>query len=268
MTFFGPSGQGYTPASGTNLAGIWRYMNFGSGQTSGSAPVDSWIGYIGGTHPISNTFADLGTTSMSLVAVNGSTGFGYLLGLPNNLVVGDTLWYSMRHYRPTGWLDTSAGGHVKFLRYHTFVTGGGNGGYDDIYLNNNGSYYFIYEGEQNPEDLIGGSTAFAPVTGVWETYDYKVVFDTSPVSTGGLAEISFWKNKTLISHITDRRTLNNSSDYCAEIHDRTYWNNGSPQNQTMYVGRYAVAAKIAGVRDDTSKLTTDAAGTRLIALGF
>jgi hypothetical protein len=245
-------------------------MNYGIGQTNGSSPVDSWLDSVGGTYVISNTYADSGTTSMRLDAFGGNTAFGYLLALPSSAQAGDTLWFSVRTYRPVGYSD-SANPWLKFFRMHTFKSDGvSNGGYDDVYIFNDGTFHFIYEGAQiwEPGSDVSGWTGATPVIGAWETWDYAVTFDTTPKSQGGKAEVFFWKNKALVGHITDLATLAANNYKVSEIHHSSYWNGGAPQNQSLYVGRYAVAAKIVGLRDDTPFLTADSAGTPLIALGF
>lgn len=260
-----------TGGSSTNLAAIWRYTNFGVGQTAGAAPVDSWIGSVGGSYQISNSVGDAGPTSLALAALAGNTNFGYYLQMTANAVPGDSLWYSVRTFAPTGY-NYTATPYLKFLRYHTFTTptgnSGNNGGYDDIYHDNDGHFHFIYEGESVNENFAGGSTAFAPVNNVWETWDYRVVFGTVPLSSGGTADVYFWKNKVLIGRLQDRITMLGSGYSCREIHHSTYWNGGASQNQTLYIGRYAVAAKIAGLRDDTPFLNTDTNGYPLIALNY
>lgn len=268
----------YSAASSgsTDLANIWRYQDFGTGFTVGNTPTASWMGLFG-TAVVSNTFADLGTTSMRLDAFSGNTSFGYYLALPTNLVEGDTLWFSARMYRPTGYSDVSAGGHLKFYRFHTFTSGAAHGGYIDMYLGTGGGFHFIYEGTQgnygqpwvpDNNDASGGFLGYAPTTGVWETYDMCAVMGHVPKDSGGLAEVWFWKGKNLVGHVTSRETMTLANYTCSEIHHTTYWNNGAPQNESLYIGRFAVAAKIAGVRDDTNLLTTDTSGNRLIAVGY
>ena len=267
----------------TDLASIWRYLNFGTGFTNGSTPAASWLGLTGAA-TISNTQVEPGaTTAMRLDAVNASTVFGYYLQLPNMAHEGDTLYFSARMFRPTGYID-GGHAHMKFFRFHTSPAGGGNQGYVDMYLGTSpDGFHFIYEGTQNnasyaypktpwvPDpsaDVIGPGLTPRPTTGVWETFDMAVTFGHVSKDAGGLGELWFWKNKQLLAHITSRETMVTTTDVVDQIHQTTYWNSGAPQNQSLYVGRCAVAAKIAGLRDDTQFLAADVSGNRLIALGL
>jgi hypothetical protein len=270
------------PAEGTDLGSIWRYQDLGTGQTPGNAASDAWMAG-GGIGRISTDFSDGGTTSLKMTIDADEEQFGFTLILPTNLVNGDTLWFSTRTYRPTGY-DDSASPRLKFIRMHTETSGGSNVGYVDWYLDNIGEFHFIYEGTQgnpayaypdtawvpDPDGDTGnpGFQGHAPTTGVWETWDVCTVFGDVPKASAGTAESFLWKNKELVGHVTTRETFAGATNRADEIHLTTFWNGGAPQTQSLYVGRYAVAAKIAGVRDDTASLTTDESGNRLIALGY
>jgi hypothetical protein len=275
----GPVEEG---GASTDLGSIWRYQDLGTGQTPGNAASDAWMAG-GGIGRISTDFTDGGTTSLKMTIAEDADQFGYTLILPTNLVNGDTLWFSTRTYRPTGYSD-AASPRLKFIRMHTETSAGANVGYVDWYLDNIGEFHYIYEGTQgnpayaypgtawvpDPDGDTGnpGFQGHAPTTGVWETWDVCTVFGNVPKASGGTAESFFWKNKVLVGHVTTRETLASSTNRVDEIHHTTFWNGGAPQAQSLYVGRYAVAAKIAGVRDDTSFLATDESGNRVIALGY
>ncbi len=255
-----PSGQ---PGGGdTDTSAILLFEDFSGGTVGANVnQVDRF-----GSCTYSNTVVETGkTTSMACTASAGSTAFGYSFDLNVHGTYGDTLWFCVRMFRPTGYSDT-ANPWLKFFRMRTYPAGGGDLGYDDVYLYNDGTFHFIYEGV-NSWQSITTTDADKPVTGVWETYDYMVVFDGTAAADGGNARVRFWKNRVLLGEVTDRVTLIGTGSYVSECHHSTYWNGGAPKNEILYVSEAAVAAKIAGVRDDTPYLATDANGLPLIALG-
>lgn len=198
-------------------------------------------GFSGST--VSNIQAYSGKNSCQMSVKQGDTAFGEFGNTfthPTPVTQGQQLWVRVRTFWPVGstYNSIGEGDHLKFLRFHTTSTVTENLGYDDIYINPQGSnppFQFIYEGEQ-VWDFIG--VAPGPNTiqfGKWETYEYYVRFDTKSVNNGGVAEVKFWKNGVLLADMKDRFTLANATAWSDATYLFTYWNGGSPITQVMYV---------------------------------
>lgn len=183
----------------------------------------------------------------------GDTGFGVwggVIGFPQKAYKGETIWYLVHTYMPTGfdYHAYAAGNRLKFLRIHTADSAGKNIGYNDIYFDGLGSVNplaFIYEGELR-WSKVGGAPHF-PVFDQWESYEVAVTLDTVPVSQGGKALIRFWKNGVLVDEIRDRITLKAETAYADGAYLFTYWNGGAPKTQSMYVDEITVTNKAKGV---------------------
>lgn len=268
--------------SSTNTAQILKYVSYTGGTNGANVSGANFSAY--GTCKYSNAVVEgSDTTSMALSINAGQTAHGFAYMDPVNEAAcpkkGDTLWVSVRMFRPTGYSNQSsgAGSHLKFFRIRTYNTGGGNGanspGYDDVYLassgsssgGSSGSWQSFYEGTSIWNQITGPGNE--PVNNVWETYDWEVVFDNVAQASGGQGRIRFWRNKILLGEVS-RTTLTNATAFGQEVHYSTYWNGGAPQTQTMYINKVAIAIKKAGGRDDSSYLTTDSSGRPLIAVGL
>jgi hypothetical protein len=236
----------------TCSAFAWRInMNFDNGALgvkaqststtlSGSALNGVFNDAAGATY-FTNAISYEGGRAAELNITQGCTCFGTwggIINYPSQLKKGDQIWFRVRTYMPVGFnYDSSGeGNHLKFMRIHTQDTAGNNQGYNDWYINPKGSsiaHQFIFEGEQVWNYF--GSSQYAPVLGVWETYEFYVKFDNVPVSKGGMGEVRVWKNGVLLADITDRMTLATASSVSDRAHLFTYWNGGSPATQKMYV---------------------------------
>lgn len=193
---------------------------------------------------------------------SGAEGFGAFGGIydfPSHVTEGQELWVRVRVFWPDGF-SWNANPWLKFLRIHTTDSGGSNHGYDDWYIDIDGSTHthrFIYEGEQ-VWYRFGGKTN-DPQHNTWETYEMYIKFDDVPASQGGQSVVRFWKNGVLIGETSDRETLNNSSVFAESFYIFTYWNGGAPQTQSMYVDDVIITT-------DTPN-ATDAAGNPYIGVG-
>lgn len=184
--------------------------------------------------------------SAKLHIEEGKTGYGSWGGefiFPEKAVRGDTLWYQVHVYFPEGFdhYAYGEGGRLKFLRIQTKSASNKNHGYLDIYIDKKGSnvpFKWIYEGAPSwanvgePNDQI--------VKGKWESYQMQVTLDNVPRSVGGLAEVRIWKNGELLTHITEKQTLKESTDYSKRALLFTYWNGGSPKTQSMYADQITI----------------------------
>ncbi len=244
-------------------ANAWTISQNFDGSSVGSPC--GWDAAGGST--VSGVMAYSGAHSCQLTIPAGSTGWGIWGGVinhPSNVTRGQQLWFRVHTFWPKGmtYNSTGEGDHLKFFRFHTMSSSNSNIGYDDIYINPQGQnppFQFIYEGEQ-VWDYIGSTTGTltAPLMGgtqepiqfgVWETYEYYVKFDTVPVTKGGMAEIRFWKNGSLMADMTDRITLASTDAYSDRTHLFTYWNGGAPQAVTMYVDDVVLTTDTPSAKD-------------------
>ncbi len=159
--------------------------------------------------------------------------WGGTITFPKHLHKGDEVWWRVHTHWPKG-MDYSASPRLKFMRIHTCPKGGGNFGYDDIYMNAPGSKHplqFIYEG-QHKWSMIG-TAEDAVQYDAWECYEYYVKFDDKSVDDGGDARVRFWKNGKLLADITDRITLKKPDAYADAAFLFTYWNSSPWQGQML-----------------------------------
>jgi hypothetical protein len=204
---------------------------------------------------VSSAMAYSGSKSCRLTINQGDTGFGMWGGIinhPSNVGRGGEIWLRVRTFMPAGFNYNSngEGDHLKFFRFHTMSNSNSNFGYDDWYINPQGTnppFLFIYEGEQIWDNI--GTPQDAIVLGTWETYEYYVHLDTVPAGSGGLARVRTWKNGLLIAELNDRITLETTDGYSDRTHLFTYWNGGSPATQAMYVDDVELTTDTPAARD-------------------
>jgi len=68
-----------------------------------------------------------------------------------------------------------------------------------------------------------------------------------------------WKNGVLLRDMTDRVTLKKQGGYADSTYIFTYWNQGSPQTQSMYVDDLLIT--------NERPQNTDASGNPFIGMG-
>jgi hypothetical protein len=198
------------------------------------------------------------------------TAFGTWGGIVNTPVLhaGDEIWYRVRTYWPNG-SDLTAyyntglpNSHtdknqpswpeiLKFLRLHTVTPTQGNGGYDDIYIStsptSDHALQFIYEGQQMW--TLVGKVSDRIQLATWETYEVYLKLSDQPMAMGGTARVRVYKDGILLSDIQDRQTLS-AADYTAQdVFVFTYWNNGAPITEAMYVDDMIVTTKTPLAKD-------------------
>lgn len=263
--------NGDKPTSGsTNFSQILYYEDF-TGGTNGSKI--STVSSFGTTSAIIND-DPLGIHGKvardDIVAGDKDWASGGVLTI-GNMVGGSfprysEFWARIKVYMPTGY-SYSASPWFKFFRWRTWnAAGTASPGYIDWYLEPDGDHRVIYEGE-GTWTQVTTNQAFAPTKGQWQDWEMHVVLDSVTVDAGGQARIDLWRDGVLIGSVTNRRTLNNTTDVAKDFLYQTYWNGGAPQNQTLYWTKAAFAAKIPGGRDDTPFLSTDATGKKFIGTG-
>lgn len=256
-------------AGSTNFSQLFHYTPFTGGTNGASiSTVSPWaVGGAGtcviGDDPLGQQ-GKVAVDTIPLGAKGGAIGGNISFG-STPLTSGDEIWFRQKVYIPIG-ASYSASPHLKFFRFRIRQAGGAHVGYDDIYLEPDGDFKFIFEGENSWQNLTTNQ-AFAPVLGQWNVYEGHMVLDNVPVSSGGNARYDFWSNGILVGSVTNRRTLNADTDQCWAAYWQDYWNGGSPQAQTWYWTKTAIAIKRAGGRDDTPYLSTDSGGKLFIGVG-
>jgi len=240
----------------TCSAFAWRIdMNFDNGSVGAVAQGNGFFSDAAKGTYITSDVAYAGGKAAVVNIKQGDTGFGTwggIINYPTLLKKGDQVWFRVRTFMPVGFNYDSygEGNHLKFMRLHTQDTAGNNEGYNDWYINPKGSTIadqYIFEGEQ-VWDMFG-SSLFAPVSGVWETYEFYVKFDNVPVSSGGTGRVRVWKNGILIKDITNRKTLYSATSVSDRAHLFTYWNGGSPATQKMYVDDIVLTSDTPSAKD-------------------
>lgn len=247
----------------TDLSKLYRYYNFNTGVITASV----------------GSVSDWGTTSIGSLAQDPKNKQGIVVkddmqqgknewqggGVHNipRLTKGHEVWFQVKFLMPSG-TNYDAQPWLKFIRFHTFKADGSNRGYVDVYLENDGDWRVIYEGEQVWSELTKDQS-HKPVFDTWETYEMHVVFDTVSQDNGGKARVDFWKNNRLVGSATDIKTLVENSDYCNAVLLRTYWNSNSgvPRNQTWYWDDTAIAIK-NDQRNDSTLLINSSNGIKFI----
>jgi hypothetical protein len=204
---------------------------------------------------------------MTCPALTGGFGnWGGIKALNTALVKGDSIHSQFSTYMPTSSVQlVKAVPHLKYFRYRTYTSGGGNVGYQDIYLNTDngsgdGAIKHIYEGL-----AIWTYTGETIALNTWETFEYRIDFDNVSLDLGGTGRIRIWRAKagvmTLILDITDQKTLVSATDECRSAYMFTYWNGEPAQpttDQVLYADRVIIET-------DMSKLVeTDSNGYKII----
>jgi len=182
-----------------------------------------------------------GNNSCKFANRTGNFGWGGGFKLPSVMRKGDEGWVRFRLYMPNGFdYSATSGGRLKFIRWTTKNSGGGNAGYMDWYWNAPGMvppFQVIREFDTCSTNCWQkfGTASDAPVQGRWETYEMYIKLDDKAVDQGGTGRVRVWKNGKLMGDLTNRPTLpNDANDTVVSIKIFSYWNGGSPKNQFLY----------------------------------
>lgn len=239
----------------TSVSAWTTIRNFNDGTVGANAKgSDAFSGSAGDSY-YSNEQVSEGPLSAELNITAGETAFGSWGGaitFPSNLYKGDEIWLRVKTFMPVGfnYNSTSNGNRLKFLRVHTMSPSAANQGYDDWYINPQGSstpFSWIYEGEQKWVHF--GDSGDAIQLGKWETYEMYLYLDDLPTASGGKARIRLWKDGVLLQDITDRKTLKAADSYAEKIYIFTYWNGGAPKTQKMWMDDIVVTTETPDARD-------------------
>lgn len=241
----------------SNPAFSWtRELTFENGEvgTNARGSAQDFDDAAGGSY-ITNERVLRGDQAAKLTVTDGSTAFGEwggIINFPEPLRKGDEIWFSVNTFFPEGFNydSTGEGEHLKFLRVHVSTPTGANRGYNDWYINPEGSsvpHKFICECQARWFDF--GTSAEAVQRGRWESYEMYIKLDDVPTDEGGNALVRVWKNGSLLREITGAKTLSSATDISTRAHLFTYWNGGAPKSQHMFVDDIIITSDTPSNRD-------------------
>ena len=193
---------------------------------------------------VSSIEAATGSKSCKFAVNSGGTAFGAGFRQPTTMVKYDEAWVRFRLFLPVGfdYGSYSSGNRLKFIRWKTKNSSGGNAGYMDWYINNPGANP-PYQATREFDNCTSyadcwqpfGTASDKPNHGVWETYEMYVKFDDKAVDQGGTGRVRVWKNGKLMGDLTRRPTMPHSTDTMLGVLIFTYWNGGSPKTQHLFL---------------------------------
>lgn len=171
----------------------------------------------------------------------GEEGFGIWGGImdhPTDLTEGNELTFTIETFFPVGF-DFSANPRLKFLRVHTQSIAS-NEGYLDLYILPKGGFSHDSEVVGISSINNGGIPFGKPIVpGVWEKYEVFVKFSSSPGK--GIYRVS--QNGLMIYENTTQKTLKSTASYSDKSYIFTYWNDGAPKTQHMFVKQATLTAR-------------------------
>lgn len=143
---------------------------------------------------------------------------------------------------PASFDFTAPGYHLKFLRFKTDTVADANRGYADIYIKQTGDMFFIHEAITS--SYVDATPGYAIQRDVWETIEYRVVFDSVSKDAGGEGRSTLWikRGNDFIKIIdqTSKPTLFASDDKVSVALLFTYWNGNAPKDQTLQLQRMVI----------------------------
>ncbi|MEC7519463.1 MAG: fibronectin type III domain-containing protein [Myxococcota bacterium] len=189
---------------------------------------------------------------------NGGFGrWGGIVPIRPRLRAGEEVWVRFDVYWPSSF-QFSASPWMKFIRLHSRTSSGGNGGYNDLYIDQADSsssvLRTIKEGHHVWEVYDG-----APIPrGRWERYEMYLSIDDVPASRGGGGRMRIWRDGELIFDRADVPTIPDSGGDIDALYLFTYWNNESPPANHCFVDDLIIATSASPPPN------FDAAGHRFI----
>lgn len=185
----------------------------------------------------------LGEKCARMAIAKGSTGFGSWGGITKHkdkLYEGDEVELDITTWFP-GEFEPEANPRLKFLRVHTRSDVNSNEGYLDLYiLPNKYNYRFSHDNEVTGFSSINNNgTPFGlPLrANKWEQYSVYIKLHSDPL----IGQYKVYQNGSLIYQRTGK-TLLTPTSYADYSYIFTYWNEGSPKNQHMFVKKFSVTA--------------------------
>ncbi|GAB1342529.1 heparin lyase I family protein [Gemmatimonas sp.] len=230
--------SGETPKPGANWS-VVRDFNTG---VEGAVAQRTQDGFddVAGNSIYSNTFSFDGSQAARLTVDSGATGWGRWGGaidFPTALTQGQELWLQLYVYIPEDFVvATPSSGSLKFIRIRTKTASGSNGGYNDIQLandlNQTNAFRMIKE-VQNTWYRFGAAGSFGK--GRWQRLSVHIAFHSVPAALGGGSRIRVWQNGQRLIDEARIQTLSGADHFADSFYLFTYWNDGAPKTQSMWV---------------------------------
>lgn len=183
-------------------------------------------------------------------------GFGTWGGtytLPSACVKNDESWLQCYVYYPANptYIISTDDFWLKYLRFRTVVSGGGNNGALDVQFASDPvtfgdpPFRVLREGttDLRPGDAqsVSFGQGFLLPRGEWVRHDIHIVWDNITVQDGGTARFRMWQNTQLLVDTSTVPTLVNATDSHDMTRIHTFWNPPIPQTQTSYLDDFRVA---------------------------
>jgi MYXO-CTERM domain-containing protein len=233
----------------------WFYEGFEDHEVEESLSGGNPFGAAGRTRA-TDVVAHTGSRSAKMeIRPEDGGGFGQwggTLKLPD-LTTGQSVWVRLWIWWPAAF-EFSASPWMKFIRIHNRTAEGGNGGYNDLYVDNADgetsvlrvikevhNVWETYDGPPLPRDT-------------WERYEMQIIADHVSVDDGGQARFRVWRDDELIFDRTDVPTLTDVGGTLDYVYLFTYWNNEMPPANTVYIDDLSIAL------DDAPPPNVDAHG--------
>ncbi|MCA9629730.1 MAG: hypothetical protein KC766_18775 [Myxococcales bacterium] len=166
--------------------------------------------------------------------------WGGIVPIQPALTKGQEVWVRLQVRWPSEFQFT-ASPWMKFLRLHSTRAGGGNAGYNDLYIDQADStqsvlrtikeahdVWAVYDGPQIPRDQ-------------WESYEMYLFIDDQSVESGGQGRVRIWRDDALIFDRTDVPTIVEAAGTIDYFYLFTYWNNEKPPNNHCYIDDLVIA---------------------------
>ena len=166
--------------------------------------------------------------------------FGGILPIKPALPQGSEIWVRLFVYWPRDF-EFSARPWMKFIRLHNRTGDGGNGGYNDLYVDkadgNTSVLRTIKEGHNRWQTYDGPPLA----RGRWECYEVYLFIDSKSVDAGGKGRFRVWRDGKLIFDRTDVPTIGTADGTIDYLYLFTYWNNEKPPANHVFVDDLLIA---------------------------
>ncbi|MDT8452096.1 MAG: hypothetical protein RQ936_05030 [Gammaproteobacteria bacterium] len=231
-----------------NSAYAWDLTrDFNSGALGMKAEASDAFSEAAGGAEYSNERSVEGGKSAKLKVVGGTEGFGYwggIIGFPQKVFRGETIWLEMYIYMPdTFVIKTPGNGSLKFLRFRSRKADGAHSGYVDMQI--------IDDGSSDPEEFrmlreIQDEWFYYGQNGMltrdkWHRVNVELTVDNIAVNQGGTAQAKFWLDGNLITIEKNIKAIISATDYIESFFLFTYWNGMAPKDQHLWVDNIQIS---------------------------
>jgi hypothetical protein len=201
-----------------------------------------------------------GSKSCKMAWTLGDTGYDACTGLlnfPEHVVEGQSIWVRGYYYFPAGWSWvprlSNPYAPVKILRIHVADSVGGNIGYVSIMEECETSSPFGGKIRYSNEPEVA-NTEVTTSTIIPKGEQVCLELYVKLHHTAGESRI--WMNGDLVYENLIAPTLRNANDYADRVNVMSYWNDGCPADQNMWLDDFKVTT--------VEPTTEDADGNKMI----